>query len=82
MTARAYILMNVEVGKQRAVVGKLRSFPGVQEIDAVHGPYDIIAVVEVSNMIEVGDLVSDRIHEVDGVQHTVTCLVLPAPASP
>jgi len=42
MTTKAYILMHVEVGKQRVVVDKVRSFPRVQEVDAIHGPYDVI----------------------------------------
>ena len=82
MTTKAYILMQTEVGKQRVVVDAVRSFPGVREVDAIHGPYDVIAVIEAPNLIEVGELVSDQIHRVNGVLHTVTCLAMSVPPSP
>ena len=46
MSTKAYILIETTVGKSRDVADALRSLQGVETVDAVTGPYDIIAIVE------------------------------------
>ena len=74
MATKAYILIETAVGKSRDVTNALRSLAGVQTVDAVTGPYDIIAVVEAPDLNAVGDLVTSRIHTISGIVRTVTCL--------
>ena len=74
MATKAYILIETEVGKSRDVSNELRSLSGVQNVDAVTGPYDIIAVVEAPDLNAVGDLVTSQIHTIHGIMRTVTCL--------
>jgi DNA-binding Lrp family transcriptional regulator len=74
MATKAYILIETAVGKSRDVVGVLTSLPGVQTVDAVTGPYDIISVVEAPDLNAVGDLVTSQIHTINGIVRTVTCL--------
>jgi DNA-binding Lrp family transcriptional regulator len=49
---------------------------GVKTVDSVTGPYDIIAIVVAPDLNAVGDLVSSRIHTIDGIVRTVTCLAV------
>jgi DNA-binding Lrp family transcriptional regulator len=74
MATKAYILIETAVGKSRDVTSTLRSLTGVQTVDAVTGPYDIIAVVAAPDLNAVGDLVTSQIHTVNGIVRTVTCL--------
>ena len=74
MPTKAYILIETAVGKSRDVVDALGSLSGVERVDAVTGPYDIIAVVEASDLNDVGDLVTGQIHIINGIVRTVTCL--------
>ena len=74
MRTRAYILIETAVGKSREVAGSLRSLEGVDTVDAVTGPYDIIAVVGAPDLNGVGDLVTSKIHTINGIIRTVTCL--------
>ena len=74
MPTKAYILIETAVGKSRDVAEALRSLSGVQTVDAVTGPYDIIAVVGASDLNAVGDLVTSQIHTINGIVRTVTCL--------
>ena len=74
MATKAYILIETAVGKSRHVTSALRSLPSVQTVDAVTGPYDIIAVVVAPDLNAVGDLVTSHIHTINGVVRTVTCL--------
>ncbi|MDA1348522.1 MAG: Lrp/AsnC ligand binding domain-containing protein [Chloroflexi bacterium] len=74
MTTKAYILIETVVGKSRDVASELRGLTGVATVDAVTGPYDIVAVVETLDLNAVGDLVTSRIHTIGGITRTVTCL--------
>ncbi|MCZ6788616.1 MAG: Lrp/AsnC ligand binding domain-containing protein [Chloroflexi bacterium] len=74
MVTKAYILIETTVGKSRNVAQALKSLPGVDTVDAVTGPYDIIAVVEAPDLNAVGDLVTSQIHTINGIVRTVTCL--------
>ena len=74
MPTKAYILIETAVGKSRDVTEALRSLQGVVNVDAVTGPYDIIAVVSAPDLNAVGDLVTSQIHTINGIIRTVTCL--------
>jgi DNA-binding Lrp family transcriptional regulator len=74
MGTKAYILIETAVGKSRDVSSELRSLTGVETVDPVTGPYDIIAVVAANDLNAVGDLVTSQIHTIDGIVRTVTCL--------
>lgn len=76
MTARAFILMETAVGKNKEVVASLKQLKGIQSVDSVTGPYDVIAIVEAENLNDIGDLVTKKIHPVAGISRTVTCLAL------
>lgn len=74
MATKAYLLVETAVGKTRDVAGKLREMEGIDTVDVVTGPYDIIAVVAGEDMTVVGNLVTEKIHTVPGVVRTVTCV--------
>lgn len=74
MPTKAYILIETAVGKSRDVTDALRSLQGIINVDAVTGPYDIIAVVSAPDLNAVGDLVTSQIHTINGIIRTVTCL--------
>ena len=76
MSTKAYILIETAVGKSRDVTESLRSLRGVQTVDGVTGPYDIIAVVLAPDLNAVGDLVTSEIHTINGIVRTVTCLTV------
>ncbi len=76
MTARAFILMETAVGKNKEVVASLKQLKGIQSVDSVTGPYDVIAIVEAESLNDIGDLVTRKIHPVAGISRTVTCLAL------
>lgn len=75
MTVRAYVLIETAVGMTKNVVEAL-VFPGVKLVDSVTGIYDAIVVVEGENLNAVGKLVTQRVHSVEGVVRTITCLAV------
>ena len=74
MATRAYILIEVDVGRLQDVTGELRKLPAVETVDPVTGPYDLIAVVSAPSLNDVGDLVSNELHNTPGIARTITCL--------
>lgn len=74
MSTKAYILIETAVGKSRDVAESLRSLEGIESVDAVTGPYDIIAIVAAPDLNSIGDMVTSRIHIINGIVRTVTCL--------
>jgi len=76
MTDKAFVLIETAVGKNKEVVAALRQLEGVQSVDVVTGPYDVIAIVEGVNLNAVGDLVTGKIHPIAGISRTVTCLAV------
>ena len=43
MVATAYVLISVNIGKEKQVFRELEKLDGVYQVDAIFGPYDIIA---------------------------------------
>jgi len=76
MVATAYVLVNVKAGKARKVYDKLNELENVQHVDAIAGPYDLIAVVQGADFNAIGNLVINKIQPIDGVTSTITCNVI------
>jgi DNA-binding Lrp family transcriptional regulator len=75
-TTRAFILIETAVGKTRDVVAALSKVDGLVAVDVVTGPYDVIAVLEASDLNSVGEVVTNYIHTIVGIVRTVTCLAV------
>jgi DNA-binding Lrp family transcriptional regulator len=77
---RAYVLIESAVGKANSVgegVKRLQLTDAqVVAVDAVTGPYDVIALLESEDLDKLGRAITDGIQRVDGVQRTTTCLVV------
>ncbi|PKB65709.1 MAG: AsnC family transcriptional regulator [SAR202 cluster bacterium Io17-Chloro-G3] len=76
MTTKAYVLIETAVGKTREVVAYLKQLPGVRSADVVTGPYDIIAIVEGTDLGSIGDMVTGQVHVINGITRSVTCLAV------
>jgi DNA-binding Lrp family transcriptional regulator len=72
----AYILIQTEVGKAAQVAKDIIDITGVQQAQAVAGPFDVIARAEAGNIDELGELVVARVQAVDGITRTLTCPVV------
>ena len=77
MLCKGYVLIEATVGKAREVAQALNDLAGVSEAYLITGPYDVVAIVEGSDPIEVSNVVSTRIHSVPGIARTITCLAIP-----
>lgn len=76
MAAKAFVLIETAVGKSKEVMAVITRLKGVQSVDTVTGPYDVIAVVVGDSLNDIGDIVTAKIHPVPGISRTVTCLAI------
>ncbi|MBN1483980.1 MAG: Lrp/AsnC ligand binding domain-containing protein [Chloroflexia bacterium] len=76
MAVKAYILIESSIGKVEDVLAEIRKLPQVLEVNAVAGPYDIIAVLEAEQPEVIGRLVMERLHHIPGINYTMTCLAI------
>lgn len=80
MAVNAYVLIETEVGKSKAVASRLfemarNGYSGqLSEINTVTGPYDVIVKITHDDLDSVGKVVTGSIQTIGGVQRTTTCL--------
>ncbi len=73
---RAYILIKADPKEIPSIMLALSTFDGVKTADVVTGPYDIIVFAELPNQDELGKLVINKIHSLEGVREALTCVVV------
>lgn len=76
MANRAYLLINVHAGRETDVQQSLQALPEIAQCDQVTGDNDLIAIVEAPDYQHILGPLLSRIRGIDGISHTVTCLVL------
>ena len=76
MAAKAVVLIETVVGRNKEVVTALKQLEGMKSVDTVTGPYDVITIIEGETLNTIGDLVTTKIHPIAGISRTVTCLAI------
>ena len=77
MAQKAYVLIKVEIGRAEAVSHAILELEGVQAVDLVMGPDDVIVTLEKEDAANVARMVLTAISRVPGVVRTNTYLVVP-----
>jgi len=72
--ARAFVLINVEPGREEEVLEKLRKMKSVKAAYTVYGIYDLIARVEAETVEQLKDVVLAEIRTLEQVASTVTLI--------
>ena len=71
-----YLLVETEVGKLEEVIRRLKVIPGVTEVQAVTGPFDLIVKVEAPHINAALDTVVHKIRRVAGIKSTETLVTV------
>ncbi|MCW3978588.1 MAG: Lrp/AsnC ligand binding domain-containing protein [Candidatus Bathyarchaeota archaeon] len=74
--AKAFVLINAEIGAEDEVLKELREMAEVKEAHVVYGVYDIITRIEADTMDELKDIVTSKIRRLDKVRSTLTMIVV------
>ncbi|MFQ6088511.1 MAG: Lrp/AsnC family transcriptional regulator [Candidatus Methanofastidiosia archaeon] len=76
MPTTAFILVSFLPGfevKQRELAQRISELEGVFEVHLISGEWDILLKVRAESMEKIGELVIDKLREIEGVGRTVTC---------
>lgn len=76
MRAKAFVLINLAPGVAQQVYSRLSKMKLVQDVQAVSGPYDMIAVIDGPTFNDIGTFVIKKVQTIPGVQNTITCNVI------
>ncbi len=73
---KAYSLISAEPGKTAEVFERVKQIEGVKLAEAVAGPYDIVARIEVDSLEKLTKTVFGEIRGIPGVTNTTTLIVV------
>ncbi len=76
MKILSYLLINTEAGKALTVLKELKNLKEVENAHVVTGLHDIIALVNADSTKHLADEIVNKIQKIDGIQRTVTCIVV------
>jgi DNA-binding Lrp family transcriptional regulator len=71
-----YLLVETEMGKLDEVIRRVRGIPGVAEVQAVTGPFDLIVKVEAAHINQALDIVVHKIRRTAGIKSTETLVTV------
>lgn len=72
----ALILIVAKIGTMKSIFEKLKRREEVKQVAMLTGPYDIMAIVRAENMREISKILVTDIRNIDGVEDTVTNVVI------
>ena len=77
MTVKAYVLIVTDPGETKNVYDALSKIEGLVELHEVMGPYDIVAEIDVPQLVDVPPILSTKIRAIQGIQSTTSLVSFP-----
>lgn len=75
MARVAYLLVNVDLGSEKEVLGEVRKQPMVKEAYEIYGVYDIVAKVEADDMDKLKES-ARKIRHINHIRSTLTLVAM------
>ena len=72
----AFVLINLQDKNIKKVAQSLLGLPGIVEVHAVAGEYDLVAEIKVSDNRALSELITEHIVHAAGILHTKTLFSL------
>lgn len=72
--AKAYVLINCELGSEEAVINQLKSIEGVQEVHGTFGAYDILVKIESDRVETLREVITWKIRKIEHIRSTLTLM--------
>ena len=72
-------MVKTETGMAGEVIKNLRAMPEVKRVYQVYGDYDIVARIEMDDVEDIKETLSEKVKQLDYVNSTLTLLVREAP---
>ncbi len=72
--AKAYLLINCELGAEESVISKLKLIEGIKEVNGTFGAYDILAKIESDRIEDLRETITWKIRKIDNIRSTLTLM--------
>ena len=70
----AFVLLNVDYKQQKNIIETAKKIPVVKEVKTVYGIYDVLIILESSNMQDIKTAIDVNLHNIDGINN-ITSLI-------
>ena len=70
--AKAYILMNCDLGSEKEVIASLKKIDGIKEAHGTFGLYDLVGQIELETEEKIQEIVTGTIRKMPKIHSTVT----------
>ena len=70
----AYILLNIDYKQKQSIIETAKKISCVKEVKPVYGIYDILVVLESSDIQQIKNSIDDQLYKMEGVNN-LTSLV-------
>ncbi len=72
--AKAYVLINCELGSEEAVISQIKSIEGVKEVHGTFGAYDILVKIESDRVETLREVITWKIRKIEHIRSTLTLM--------
>ena len=72
----AFVLLNVDYKKQQNVIETAKKIPLVKAVNPVYGMYDVIIILESSNMQDIKTAIDVDLHKIDGINNLTSLIAV------
>ncbi|MFX1283306.1 MAG: Lrp/AsnC family transcriptional regulator [Promethearchaeota archaeon] len=76
MCPTAFVMINAEIGEEKAVLEFLNEELDIDEAHLVYGVYDLVAKISAKDMKSLKDTVINKIRQANGVRSTLTMVIV------
>ena len=77
--ALAFVLVNCEMGAEKAVIDELKTFDVVKEAIGTFGVYDILVKLEADSDHKLRNVITQKIRKMNKAGTTITLMVIEEP---
>ena len=75
MVVNAYVLITIQSGSEKGVLEKISSFEETLEVDMVYGEYDAIVKLQVDELSDLEEFLSEKLRALPNIFLTTTMIV-------
>ncbi len=72
--AKAYVLINCELGSEENVISQIKTIEGVKEVHGTFGAYDILVKIESDRVETLREVITWKIRKIEHIRSTLTLM--------
>jgi DNA-binding Lrp family transcriptional regulator len=70
----AYILLNIDYKQKQSIIETAKKISCVKEVKSVYGIYDILVILESSDIQQIKNSIDDQLYKMEGVNNLTSLI--------